>query len=422
MCMKRKISRRQFMKEAASLGALSACSLGAWGRLGNRIAHAQSMNGNGNTLIILNLFGGIDGLNWIIPYSNGVYYDRRPTIAIPEAQVLDLNGSLGFHPSWALMHDIWSDNDIAVIQQVGYPDANFSHFESQDIWSAGKRSIKGAADQRGWLGRLVDTYFPQDSYKMFGVGVSYQSDFQTNVAPKPIILESLGEYSYQDDYSAGPDNQYRQQLAQNHFNSISSGQSNRAQLQSAMQAMHPSVNVMEGLESGYSSSVVYPEDNYLARKLNDVAKIVTGSIGSQVIYTGLAGWDTHDEQSSFFGQQLLNVSTALNAFITDLKLSGQWNKTTIVLSSEFGRNTFENGGRGTDHGHGNSMVVMGGNVNGGIYGPTPTTADLNMDYLDYAIDFRSVYKAVVRDHLGLNPDPVFSETIVTKDVSLDLFT
>ena len=415
------MSRREFLVKAAKASASVACCSAAWGSLGNNIAYAASPQGTGKTLILVNFFGGIDGLSLFVPFNNQVYYDRRPNIAIPANQVLNVGSGLGLHPSWQALHSsVFFEGRLATVQQVGYPDANQSHFESQDIWSMGRRQLN-TRDPRGWLGRLADTYF-DSNYDIFGMGVSSRSDFLTNSATaRPIVVNNLQEFGISWDWYSGKDGELRQEIATLNAYTEANASPLRGLVKGSLKTIYQVADQLREIDNQFEPAVTYP-GNGLGSNLSQIAKLIRSNMGSQIFYTGVGGWDTHSDQADSIAGSLGGVSAAVDAFVRDIKIAGKWNDVCLVFFSEFGRNCFENGSGGTDHGHGNSMVLIGGNVAGGVYGPVPSASDLNKEYLDYYVDYRAVFKSVVRDHLGLDPAPVFDEQIPMNDANLRLFT
>jgi len=358
-------------------------------------------------LVIVNQFGGNDALNTFVPHGLSAYYDARPYIAIPAGQVLPVTAGEGLHPALAAIHPLYAAGDLAIVRQVGYPDPNLSHFESSDIWSRGVRDL-GNLDPRGWIGRAADRYFP-GSLDVVGVGVDRMIDFTANVA-SPFVVGSLG--SYGPGQSAVPwwelsmrDAATRGMLAAAGLDASSPGVELRRRLRNA----YDLVDVVKAADAGYSSAVTYP-DTWFAANLKDVSKLVQADVGARIFYTGLGGFDTHGDQPAQHADLLQTTAEALDAFRRDLVAVGAWDRAAILVISEFGRRNYENLSLGTDHGAGLSVILCGGAVNGGLYGPAITNADLAGEYLTYAVDFRDIWKEVVADHLGANPAPVFPET------------
>ncbi|MFN8390673.1 MAG: DUF1501 domain-containing protein [Bdellovibrionota bacterium] len=415
----RRMNRREFLR-FSKRAACVACSAAAFGSLGNNLVLAQTLQGTGRALVLVNLFGGIDGLNWIVPYSRSVYYDRRPTIAVPANVVLPLNNEVGLHPSWSALHaGVHQAGQLAVVQQVGYPDANHSHFESQDIWSFGRR-VESRGDERGWIGRLADQYF-DSNFDVIGVGVSQRIDFQSLRADaRPVVVNTLQEFGFQTDYLSGPDNAFRSQVAELNAFADPPASGLRGRVQETSKKIYSVAQQLRQIDQDYHGSATYPGIP-LGTSLHEIAKLIQSQIGTQVFYTGIGGWDTHSDESEALAGNLGGVAAAVNAFVQDVRAMGKWDDVCIVFFSEFGRNCYENGSGGTDHGHGNNMVLMGGRVRGGVYGPTPSNTDLRGEDVGYAIDFRSVFKTAIRQHLGLDPDPVFDEPVPIVQPYLPLF-
>ena len=342
-------------------------------------------------LVVVNLFGGNDSLNMFVPHGLSAYYARRPHIAIPKAQLLNVTTGEGLHPALAPIHPLYAAGDLAIVRQVGYPDPNLSHFESADIWSKGVRDLKGTTDPRGWIGRAADLYFP-GALDVVGVGVGRSPDFVANTA-KPLVVEGLG--SYGPGQSAVPwwerdqrDAAVKAMLSAGPATETSPGKDLRKGLKNA----YDLVDVIKAAEAGYTSPITYP-DEYFASRLQDVARLVKA---------GLGGFDTHSDQPSQHTGLFTDLANALDAFQKDLVAMGKWDKAAIVVISEFGRRVYDNASEGTDHGHGQSILAMGGAIHGGVFGPALTNAILSdNEDVPGAVDYRAIYANILERHLGV---------------------
>ena len=256
---------------------------------------------------------------------------------------------------------------------------------------------------------------------MIGIGVSQRPDFQSSSATaRPVVVNSLGEFGFESDYMSGKDNNFRSEIAELNAFADPLAPGIKGRVQQTTQKVYAVAQQLRQISTDYSSTVQYPA-NTLGNSLKEIAKLIQSNVGTQVLYTGVGGWDTHSNELASMAGNLTGVSAACDAFIQDVKAMGKWNDVCIAFFSEFGRNTYENGSEGTDHGHGNNMVLLGGRVRGGVYGPTPSTSDLQQDDVGYQIDFRSVFKVAIRDHLGLDPGPVFDEPVPIPQENLPLF-
>ena len=359
-------------------------------------------------LVVVNLFGGNDSMNAYVPYGLGAYYDARPHVAIPANTVLPITTGEGLHPALSAIHGRYASGDLAIVRQVGYPNPNLSHFESQDIWTKGFREIETNREPRGWIGRAADLYFP-GALDVVGVGVGRRPDFIANTA-KPLAIDALSSYGPGD--RAVPwwelshrDGAARAMLAAGAATEVSPAKDLRRSLRNA----YDLADVIRAADTGYTSPVVYP-DSYLASQFQDVAKLVKASLGGRIYYTGIGGWDTHADQAGQHADLLGQVGGALQAFSQDLESMQAWDRAAIVVISEFGRRNYDNASGGTDHGHGMNLLVMGGAVHGGVYGPAYTTSTIvDNEEIPGAVDYRAVYSNLLRHHLGVDPSGVFTE-------------
>lgn len=422
------ISRRQFLKGTLAYGACACCSA-AWGPLRAQPVFAQSSGGNGRTAIFLNQFGGADPLNsFSVPYTIAGYYDRRPTIAHAAPSVLNLNGVIGFHPGLGgganFLHDLYQAGDVAVVQGVGDPLNTGSHFTAQENMSRGMIS-NSVLESRGWIGRLGDLYFPDQAFNTFGIGVGQMTDFRSNrTANQPVVTPNLSGYAFSNDTTANPsgvdfsrDNQYRRNIARSFLNTDPPNLSTREQsVRIAEKAFHDGTATIAAVNAQAVGSFT---GNAPGPYFRDCARLVRYGLGTKVCYGGIGGWDDHSNLLASQATNLSRVNQAVHDFAADMKTAGKWDNVVICIFSEFGRNTFENASGGLDHGWGGTMVLIGGGVNGGVYGATPSDNEIRTKpWVDGDIDFRSVFSRIVA-WLGFNPSPVFAESYT--DTSLALF-
>lgn len=370
------MDRRDFIKKSLLTLALGGA---APSLLSKSALAAQSKD---KILVVVNLFGGNDQLNTLVPFKNDLYYRLRPNIAIKRESVLDLgqNGqNLGLHPELRPLMSMWDQGNLALIPQVGYPNPNRSHFISTSIWHTADPTRK---EETGWLGRwgdlqddpFCDTFIggasPQavTGHKRTAPAVSGVDSFTLRM-PKP-FEEALEKEIAQP--RLGPAEGVRQ----------------------AMLSLRGALDKI-GRIRAYSNKAQYP-DNPFGKAMADVARMIAGGLGSSVYYTTLGGWDTHAAQPPRQQELLSYLAQTLSAFRQDMKALGRDQDVMIMVFSELGRQVAENASFGTDHGQGGLMLVMGGGVRGGLYGSEPDLEDLELNALKYKTDFRNVYAASLR--------------------------
>jgi uncharacterized protein (DUF1501 family) len=417
----RNASRRDVLK-----ATLAGAGLVALGPLHRRwMPEASGAVATQNTLSIVNLFGGNDGLNMVVPKNLPSYFTLRPTIAIPAGQELTLttgpnpNSAYGLHPRLVNIKALWDEGRVAIVNLVGYPNGNESHFESEDIWSFGMRNGFGGTGfpVSGWIARYADLYAPTPLGAV-SVGVGRRRDF-VGGSSNPLLLNRLRDFRFLSDGSYANNHQHRMATVRQMLqNSGTGGPSADARL--ALDSAHALVDQVQAAITSYTSTVVYPT-NSIGTYMRDIARLVQAGFPTRVFYTGYGGFDTHGEQNAVdpvtglvVGQHanlMTSLDNAVGAFVADAKLMGIWPNTSIAVISEFGRRNYENGSLGTDHAEAACMFVIGGAVNGGVYGPDLTEAMINEEVLEYQVDFRDVYRELLTDHLGAGSlATVFPET------------
>jgi uncharacterized protein (DUF1501 family) len=400
------ISRREFVRGAAGLLGLAALG-GAFpalllrSRVAERVAAASGTGGR--VLVVVELFGGNDGLNTVIPYQSDVYYRRRPSLAIPQREVLPLEGSVGLHPSLRPLLGWYRDQRLAVIQGVGYPNPNLSHFRSMDVWWSGD---PGPERSSGWLGRYLDATAARSSNPLRAISIG-------SALPKALLahrvsvpsLEGIGAARFSLPPFEGPAGPWMQAYA-----ALSATHGTEPPyLALVRRSDRTAVQVADTLErvgrGSYVSRVTYPESP-LARSLQLVARLVAADLGTEVFYVGMGGFDEHADEKAQHASLLGQYAEAMDAFFRDLTAQGRSDRVLSLTYSEFGRRTAENASGGTDHGAAAPVLVMGGSVRGGLYGQYPSLTDLDpVGDLRYNVDFRAVYSTVVERWLNADPAP-----------------
>ena len=356
------------------------------------------------TLVVIQLSGGNDGINTVIPYSQQIYYDSRPSLALPRDEVLQLDSDVALHPSMTGLQNLYNNNHVAIVQGVGYPNPNRSHYESMSIWQTA--SIESGSP--GWIGRYLDNAKKGDS-SVNAVEIDpLLSPAVVGQQQTALAIESLDAFKIRPLNSMSSQTQTEEVI--NALDSIqcTSCQEYNNLVNAMMEAGLDSLtasDIVQRAASNYHTSVSYP-DNDFANRLRLAAQIVTSSLSPQIVYLQIGGFDTHASQKDTQANLLKTVSDSISAFYKDMDSKGRANDTMIMTFSEFGRRVKENASQGTDHGTAEPMFLIGGRVSGGLYGSYPSLTDLDSGDLKFNVDFRQVYATVLQDWLGADPSQV----------------
>ncbi|HEV2404390.1 MAG TPA: DUF1501 domain-containing protein [Ktedonobacterales bacterium] len=357
----------------------------------------------GKTLIVVQMAGGNDGLNTIIPYTDGAYYQARPTLGIHQADAIVLNDRLAMHSALKSLQPLWQQNKLAIVEGVGYPNPNLSHFAAMDIWQTLDLSGQGAT---GWLGKYVAGMVDKDGhpFQSLAVGTALPTALNAINADVPVVadpktyrlqpdaaLRQAGEVSLADA---------RVQTLLKLYSTYPNSAPYAALLDATAQTAVQGSKTLDTVTSQYTSSVTYPTSNF-AKGLQVLAEVIVQGLGLRVGYVTLGGFDTHGEQSDTHTKLLADLADGLAAFYADLTAHNAADNVVVMTWSEFGRRVEENASQGTDHGTAAPLFVLGNSVQGGVYGEPPDVSKLdNYGNLIYTTDFRSVYATVLDRWLG----------------------
>ena len=431
-----KFSRRRFLQSAAyGAGAVSILPI-----IGTRPARAvQGIPGR--FMIVINMLGGNDGLNMVVPAHLQPYVDRRPNINLvdnrPTGTTLhDLDGNFKLHYNLSALKQTWDESDLHIVQKVSYPNPNQSHFTSQDIMSYGVRDA-GDNDGRGWLGRFADEYCsnPSEPLGVVSVGMGRRRDFEAQVTT-PLILSTVSGFNIDSDNDYGADHVLRERVARETLatDPIPGAEPGFSIFHANKQA-YELVDQVQSETVGWVDPGTYPTTTTIGRNLRTISQLLEGqpTFNTKVFYTGFGGFDTHSSQQTSnpanegrHAQLMGQLDAAIAAFKADMENRNLWSSCTIVIISEFGRRVFQNGSFGTDHGHGSCFCVLGGrvkgkNVAGGFTGEIVEADIATNNTLPFEHDFRDLYGNVVQNHLGVNPAPLFPDpdyTAAFNDIDL----
>ncbi len=362
-----------------------------------RAAFGAAEIGNNKRLVVIFQRGAADGLNIVIPYAERSYYAMRPSISIPQAQVIDLNGFFGLHPALASFKPLWDQGHLAIVHAAGSPDTTRSHFDAQDYMESGTPGVKATSD--GWLNRTLQSEPISDNspFRAVALGTSLPR-ILAGKAPAVAVSNVNGFGIAGSTAAAVPLGNAFEAMYADSADSILHGTAGET---------FEAVKMLKASDPRHytpAPGANYPKGHF-GDALRQTAQLIKANLGVQVAFTDIGGWDHHVNEGAAEGQ-LANVlrdfSQSIAAFWTDLGSLAE--DTVVVTMSEFGRTARENGNRGTDHGHANVMFVLGGAVRGGrVYGRWPglDPSQLN-DGRDLALttDFRTVLGEAVSRHLG----------------------
>jgi uncharacterized protein (DUF1501 family) len=399
------VSRRIFIRNGVAtltVGVAAPAFLTA-------IAEAQGVRTR--NLVVVYLGGGNDSLNTVVPYRDGAYYSRRPSIAIPAGQVLQIGtdaagNALGLHPRLGGLFNIFNEGRLAIVQRTGYQNSSRSHFEAGDIWgTANPQSTTGP----GWLGRYLDTLpRPLDALAAWNTTAETPRALISPTSGVPAIPNAT-TYSYASP-NRGAAAQQERNAAQIMASNPASGRPHLAFVNSAALGAIETLDRV-ALATAYTPTIVYPNNGF-GQALRTVAGAMVRGIGTRVFWLSTGGYDTHSGQGAGGGGAYANLMGTLGdgigAFYGDIRNQGLLGDTTLIVFSEFSRRISENGSGGTDHGAAGVMMALGGGVRGGLHGTSPVlspghpTLENNSGDVHYETDFRSVYARLLDEWLGVN--------------------
>lgn len=385
----------------------------------------QAITGkDGRILVVLQLAGGNDGLNTLVPHGNDHYRKARPRVGLTEKQILRINDEFGFHSSLTGFKELYDAGRLSVIQGVGYPNPNRSHFRSTEIWQTASDAERFEAS--GWLGRYFDnTCSGCDPTVAVTIGTQMPQAFFAK-HPKGICFNNPQNYRFQKADQPGPDEadmmetSYRRLNDSAELEAANSGSSIAAIPGAAKPAGSPldfiertaldaqlSSDQVRAVAARAANKAAYPQSQ-LANSLKLVAKLIGGGLPTRIYYVSQGGYDTHTNQAGTHDRLLKELGDAVKSFIEDLQAQGNLERVLVMTFSEFGRRVSENASGGTDHGAAAPMFIMGRNVQAGLLGKPPSLApaDLFQGDLKFTTDFRSVYAGVLERWLETKSPPI----------------
>lgn len=367
----------------------------------------SAQTGKDTILVVVQLTGGNDGLNTVIPFKNELYAKYRPTIKIQTDQLKKINDEFGLHPALSDVHGLLDQNALCVVQGVGYPNPSQSHFRSMDIWQAASTA---ETLTEGWVGKALKA-MNTPAFHITEQNESAPLALRGSPSRVPSIT-SIEDFQLKLTAATGADIRDQKNVIEGATRDVGVGDNKPSLLdfvsKTALQTYASSAKLQE-IGKNYQPKSPYPANNALANRLRLCAQLIDAGLGARVFYVSIDGFDTHATQGGAVGTHanlLTQVSGAIAAFYKDLAARGHKDRLLIMTFSEFGRRAKENGSRGTDHGSGAPMLLVGGKVKSGIVGKHPDLDKLDMGNLKHEIDFRQVYASTLENWLGVNSKDV----------------
>ena len=355
-------------------------------------------------LVVLQMTGGNDYLNTVIPYSNPLYRDNRPVVGVPEDRVLPLDGKIAFHPEMGPVKSLYDQGNVAVIHGVGYANSPRSHFRSMDIWHTCEPDKLGT---EGWLGRATREIDPNKENVL--TTVSFGPSLFRALALPGVPVACVDDL---DNYGLLPgitESQQRSRILDRFARLYSPVMGASAVMdymgQTGLDTLE-GADILKEAPKKYSSTVEYP-DTAIAAKLKGISQIHQAGFGTRILYCDHGSFDSHSNQTGMHDKLWKDVSEAVECFFDDLREHGMSDNVVMLLFTEFGRRTHDNGS-GTDHGAGGAAFVIGDPVRGGQYSEMPSLEAKDLEQGDVVPnhDFRGIYSALLEDWMGLDAKPL----------------
>ena len=341
------------------------------------------------TVVLIELHGGNDGLNTVIPYTNSTYYDLRPRLAIPRDQIFQLSQTLGLHPALEPFMSMWDAKELAIVNGVGYPNPNRSHFRSIEIWETGSNSHEFL--DAGWLTRVFEQHPPPSAFTAEAILLGRGDAGPVSGGNTRAIALQNPQYFLKQSQQVRPVTTTTANQALAHVLKIQRDISRTAD------DLYVRLQKVPGVPNTHPNSKI-------GKQLQIAAQLLTARVPAPVIKITHGSFDTHAGQLNQHQRLLKELAEGLAAFRTTMIQQGLWDEIVVMTYSEFGRRVAENGSQGTDHGTAAPHFLLGGQVKGGLYGQMPSLTDLQNGDLRFSVDYRSLYTSLVQSWWGLPSD------------------
>lgn len=387
--------RREFIKQtsiASSLVLVPSFVNAFDNLLQNELGHKR--------LVIIQLDGGNDGLNTIIPFRNDIYYKNRPSLAIKGNDLIKATDDIGFHSSLKPLKRLYDNGYVSIINNVGYPNPNRSHFRPMDIWQTASHSNQSLTS--GWIGRYLDFYgkAPYDAIEV---------DESLSLAMKGETLSAIATNNAQRLFRTSQEPYFKKIIK--HRSDAHLSEHNLGYLYKALIAAESSAKYIYETSKTFSSKQTYPNTQF-SKQLKTTAEFINSGLQTKVYYTSLGGFDTHANQANNQSRLLSQYAEGVEAFVNDLKHNGTFKDTLILTFSEFGRRVKQNAAYGTDHGTANNVFIIGENLKKqGFYNELSKLEDLdNNGDLKFEVDFRTIYATILNKWLNVDDEKILNHS------------
>ena len=364
-------------------------------------------NGNGKSpvFVVVQLTGGNDFMNTIIPYTSPVYHDNRPLVGIPQEQVLPLNDTLGFHPQMGPFKDMYERGMVGIVQGIGYPNSNRSHFRGMDIWHTCEPFEVSTI---GWLGRTLREIDPEGENPLTGVNFGVGLPRAMAMPGVPVTsVSNLDNYGLMTGIEMENERDQALDIFKHMYGPAIGTGPVMEYLSRTGQDVLTGADIIKVAPERYESTVEYA-DNPIAKSLRDVARVHTADLGTRIFYTQHGGYDTHANEVPTHPKLIGDLSGAIHDFFNDLAEHDADDNVVMLVFTEFGRRIYDNGS-GTDHGSGGGAFVIGKPVAGGLYSEYPSLEQsrwANGEDLEHTIDYRGIYGTILEQWLGVEAAPI----------------
>lgn len=394
-----KSTRRVFLSRAIQGSAFLSLGFGLPRPFRNDLFAGEkpAAGDTGRVLVVLEMAGGNDGLNTVIPFTNDLYYKARPVLAVKPDRVVKLSDEYGLHPDLAALKPLWDAGRVAIVHGVGYPNPDRSHFRSMEIWHTARPDLPEGREVYGWLGRTLDRENLIRRARMPAVNVGREPSLalQAATASVPCIA---------DPASYGPaavSPTERTEMGAMARRPAGGGNPTLDYLRKASQSAFLSAEELSRMARDYKSAAPYPATG-IGQGFKACAQILSAGLGARILYLTIGGFDTHAGQAPNHTQLFSWIGEAVSAFFKDLQAARREREVLVLAYSEFGRRVKENASAGTDHGAAGPMILVSGALKGGFHGAPPRLDRLTDGDLIHTTDFRSVYASVLERWLGFD--------------------
>ena len=396
------LSRRKFLALSGGAGVAAAANILSVSDIA-QAALTRPLPSGTPILVVVTLYGGNDGLNTVVPYSDSLYYKLRPEISYAPEKVLQLDSSLGLNPSMGAVKTLWDKEKVAIIRGVGYPNSDHSHFSSMAIWQSGERT---QTTKTGWLGRWIDTQ-AEDPLLAINLGsvlppLLVGKKRSGSVLPLGGLVTPTGTLARDCSRLSLP-SQGENALAARAATSLRNLLNISESVSPILKAPAPTATDLPTVNGGNAGG-----DNNLSQQLDVVAKLLSAGAPTRVWAVSLGGFDTHANEANAQSELIGIVSNSVSRFLSQLVASGRSKDVTVLVYSEFGRRVAANASAGTDHGTSGPVFVIGDGVKGGFYGDQPSLNNLTQGDLAVTTDFRDIYATLLEGVLHAQPEQILN--------------